>query len=105
MVTRSVADGKFEWEGENRVALFVRDDEGPTVRFMPIKDPLAHGLASDLRSLNPYRFQVLKLDTFLIEHCRGFVFDVARQTALIGGSGRKVRDRIEHFLRAAIDND
>jgi site-specific recombinase XerD len=25
--------------------------------------------------------------------------------AIIDGSGRKVRDRIEHFLRAAIDND
>jgi hypothetical protein len=25
--------------------------------------------------------------------------------AIIHGSGRKARDRIEHFLRAAIDND
>ena len=25
--------------------------------------------------------------------------------AIIAGSGRKARDRIEHFLRAAIDND
>jgi hypothetical protein len=25
--------------------------------------------------------------------------------AIIQGSGRKARDRIEHFLRAAIDND
>ena len=25
--------------------------------------------------------------------------------ALLEGSGRKARDRIEHFLRAAIDND
>jgi hypothetical protein len=25
--------------------------------------------------------------------------------AIIDGSGRKARDRIEHFLRAAIDND
>jgi hypothetical protein len=28
-----------------------------------------------------------------------------RPPALIEGSGRKARDRIEHFLRAAIDND
>jgi len=28
-----------------------------------------------------------------------------RPPAIIDGSGRKVRDRIEHFLRAAIDND
>src|SRR5215510_8819307 len=29
----------------------------------------------------------------------------SRPPALIEGSGRKARDRIEHFLRAAIDND
>jgi hypothetical protein len=29
----------------------------------------------------------------------------SRPPALIDGSGRKARDRIEHFLRAAIDND
>jgi len=28
----------------------------------------------------------------------------ARPPAIIDGSGRKARDRIEHFLRAAIDN-
>jgi hypothetical protein len=28
-----------------------------------------------------------------------------RPPAIIDGSGRKARDRIEHFLRAAIDND
>ena len=28
-----------------------------------------------------------------------------RSLALVEGSGRKARDRIEHFLRAAIDND
>jgi hypothetical protein len=28
-----------------------------------------------------------------------------RPAAIIDGSGRKARDRIEHFLRAAIDND
>jgi site-specific recombinase XerD len=29
----------------------------------------------------------------------------SRPPAIIDGSGRKARDRIEHFLRAAIDND
>ena len=29
----------------------------------------------------------------------------ARSPAIIEGSGRKARDRIEHFLRAAIDSD
>ena len=30
---------------------------------------------------------------------------LGRPPAIIDGSGRKARDRIEHFLRAAIDNE
>src|SRR5262249_46713574 len=75
-----VADRQLEWERQNCLALFIRDDECATDRCMSVKNALTHALASECRGLLPYRFQVLKLDTFLIEHCRGFVFDVEEVT-------------------------
>jgi len=57
-----LADGKFEWEGENHVALFIRDDKCPAVRFMSIMNSLAHVLASRLRNLIACRVQVVELE-------------------------------------------
>ena len=80
MVVCSVTDGKFEWEGENHVPFFVSYDECASVRFMPIKNALAHALASGLRSFLANCFHVGKFDTFVIEHCGGFVFAVEEIT-------------------------
>ena len=41
----------------------------------------------------------------MLSQLTGLVPTQRRLPALIDGSGRKTRDRIEHFLRAAIDND
>ena len=54
-----VVDGKFEWEVNNYLALFVSDDKRATVRGMSIKNPLAHALASESPSLIPSRFQIV----------------------------------------------
>ena len=53
----------LEWEGKNRFAFFVRDDKFATVRFMSVKNLIAHDLASTFHSFLPYRVQVMKLDT------------------------------------------
>ena len=58
------------------MALFVRDDERVTVRWMSVKNALAHPLAGKFHSLIPYRFQIVKLDTYPIAHCHGIVSDV-----------------------------
>jgi hypothetical protein len=47
---------------------------------MAVKNPLAHALASRLRRLIPYCFQVRKFGSLLIENCRGFIFDVEEVT-------------------------
>ena len=60
-----VVDGKFEWEVNNYLALFVSDDKRATVRGMSIKNPLAHALASRLYCLIPYRFVYLQTPSLL----------------------------------------
>jgi hypothetical protein len=59
----SVADGKFEWEVENDVALFVRDDKFAAILCLSIKSLLGHDQAS---SFLRYFVQIIKLDALLI---------------------------------------
>src|SRR5262245_57988036 len=77
---RSVADGQFECQGENRLALFVCDDKGLVVSRSSKTGLFPHDLASALRGFLAYLVQVIKLNAFLIEHCLACVFDVKEVT-------------------------
>src|SRR5215475_2182474 len=77
---RSVADGQFECQGENRLALFVCDDKGLVVSRSSKTGLFPHDLASALRGFLAYLVQVIKLNASLIEHCLACVFDVKEVT-------------------------
>jgi hypothetical protein len=54
-VIRSVADSILEWEGQNCLVLFVRDDECLVILHLPDEELVAHDLASGYRRLLPHR--------------------------------------------------
>jgi len=81
VVATSVADGIHEWEHKHRSAFIVGDDKRAAVQWLKsVSNALAHAIASECRRLIPYRSQIVKLDTFPVEHCRSIVSDVEKVT-------------------------
>ena len=78
----SVADRIIEWVREHGVAFLVRNDKRAAVQWMwmSVKSALAHTLASKCPGLVPNHSQIVKLDTFPVEHCHRIACDVKNVT-------------------------